>query len=444
MADFHQPKTVTTIHRLAGDRGAAMEQSLQSWGRSRPVGLVLPALYTEFQHPAMARIARELASAKFIRRIVVALGQANEAQYRHARRFFDGFDIPVTFLQVDHPRVGAYLAQLGRAGFPVGQAGKGRTCWLSTGYLLAHGDCDVIALHDCDIRNYSRDLLARLCAPLAHPELEFAFAKGYYARVGSSSDSGDGRMFGRVTRLFVTPLVRALRSVGVESSFLEFVADLRYPLSGEMAFCADLARSMPTPADWGLEIGTLAEVHRRVPLARVCQVEVADVYEHKHKTLSADSATEGLHRMTLEVGAALFRAVASAVDQTPGWSVEQLRTRYCEIATQMVARYRADARLNGLAYDVEAEQQAVSVFAGAIPHAFAAARQPAAASLAPWTQIETAFPKALDRLRDVVDEVDTLRPRTTRVAVRARVARLLGRKDRELWAPAALPAEDFA
>ena len=44
---------------------------------------------------------------------------------------------------------------------------------------------------------------------------------------------------------------------GIESSFLDFVGDLRYPLSGEMAMGAELALSMPTATDWGLEIGTL-------------------------------------------------------------------------------------------------------------------------------------------------------------------------------------------
>jgi len=438
MADFHQPKTVTTIHRLSPERTDDLERSLRSWGRTRPVGLVLPALYCEFEHPAMQRIAKQLSSASFLRRIVVALGHADDAQYRRARHFFDRCETPVSFLQVDHPRVTEYLQRLEAEGFPVGHAGKGRTCWLATGYLLAQGDCDVIALHDCDIRNYSRALLARLCAPVAHPELDFAFAKGYYARV-------NGQLFGRVTRLFVTPLVRALRAAGVESSFLDFVADLRYPLSGEMAFCASLARNIPTPTDWGLEIGTLAEVHRRVAASRVCQVEVADVYEHKHKPLSADSSSQGLHRMALEVGAALFRAIGSEPEDSG--HIERVQARYRELAQQMIACYRADARLNGLSYDIQAEQEAVSVFDAAIPRACAiAGARDASPSLAPWAAVEEALPHSLDRLRDVVDETDTLQRRPP-VPVGARVAGLWTRRNgrsRDWTPPPAVPVEDFA
>ncbi|MCK7478417.1 MAG: hypothetical protein M0C28_14215 [Candidatus Moduliflexus flocculans] len=42
-------------------------------------------------------------------------------------------------------------------------------------------------------------MLARLFYPVASPHIDYAFCKGYYARVTD-------RMHGRVTRLFVTPL----------------------------------------------------------------------------------------------------------------------------------------------------------------------------------------------------------------------------------------------
>jgi glucosyl-3-phosphoglycerate synthase len=434
MADFHQPRTVTTIHRLNAGGASQMERSLGQWGRQRPVGLVLPALYTEFEHPAMARIARELASARFLKRVVVVLGQADAGQYKRARAFFDRFDVPVSFLLVDHPRVDAWLGGLTRLGLPTGQAGKGRTCWMGAGYLLAQNDCDVIAFHDCDIRNYSRDILARLCAPLAHPELDFEFAKGYYARV-------NGQLFGRVTRLFVTPLVQALRESGQGAPFLDFVGDLRYPLSGEMAMRADLMRSIPTAADWGLEIATLAEVHRRVPAARVCQVEVSETYEHKHKALSADNADQGLHRMAVEVGAALIRAVSHEERAAASLFVDCVSTCYRQIADQLVTRYRADASLNGLIFDEDAERRAVSVFSGAISAAARRAEEPAAAGLPAWRDVEAVFPRALEQLRDLVDELDVRRP----VPVRTRVSRLLTRRPRPSWtATPGIAAEDFA
>ena len=65
---------------------------------------------------------------------------------------------------------------------------------------------DVIALHDCDIVNYSREMLARLCYPVANPNLDYVFCKGFYSRVTN-------KMHGRVTRLLVTPLVRSIQQL---------------------------------------------------------------------------------------------------------------------------------------------------------------------------------------------------------------------------------------
>ena len=70
----------------------------------------------------------------------------------------------------------------------------------------------MIAIHDCDIRTYDRELLARLCFPTAHPNLNYEFAKGYYGRVAE-------RLYGRVTRLFVTPLLRAMKAtIGIPAA----------------------------------------------------------------------------------------------------------------------------------------------------------------------------------------------------------------------------------
>jgi glucosyl-3-phosphoglycerate synthase len=91
---------------------------------------------------------------------------------------------------------------------------------------------DIIALHDCDIVNYERQLLARLCYPVAHPNLGFEFCKGYYARVTNA-------MHGRVTRLFMNPLIRSVQGMAPGTPFLDFVDSFRYPLAGEFAMDAN-------------------------------------------------------------------------------------------------------------------------------------------------------------------------------------------------------------
>ena len=65
----------------------------------------------------------------------------------------------------------------------VGLQGKGRGCWTAFGYVLARRQSKVIALHDCDVLSYNREYLARLCYPIANPNLGYEFCKGYYSRV---------------------------------------------------------------------------------------------------------------------------------------------------------------------------------------------------------------------------------------------------------------------
>src|SRR4029077_10860137 len=281
MADFHQTGVVTTLHRLKPNQTERLEQDLERFSRNRPIGLVLPALYSEFETPAMQRIVSELKELCYLQRIVVALGRATPEQHARARGLFVDFYTPVTLVWLEGARIQALLKMLEDRGLSAGGDGKGRSCWMAYGYLLAMHDCDVIALHDCDIVNYDRQLLARLCYPVTHPHLAFEFCKGFYARVTD-------RMHGRVARLFVAPLVRAMESMAPAVPFLTYLDSFRYPLAGEFAMDIKLARVNRIPADWGLEVGVLAEVFRNCAVSRTCQVDLTDNYEHKHQALSAD------------------------------------------------------------------------------------------------------------------------------------------------------------
>src|SRR5262249_16049359 len=152
------------------------------------------------------------------------------------------------------------LGLLEERGLSAGPDGKGRSCWMAYGYLLAMRDCAMVALHDCDIVNYDRQLLARLCIAIAHPHLPYEFCKGYYACVSD-------RMHGRVTGLFMAPLTQALEGMAPGNPYLRFLDSSRYPLAGEFAMDLNLARVNRIPADWGLEVGVLAEVFRNCAVA---------------------------------------------------------------------------------------------------------------------------------------------------------------------------------
>ncbi|MEX2264043.1 MAG: hypothetical protein WD696_18970 [Bryobacteraceae bacterium] len=399
MADFYQTGGVTTLHRLSPNGLARLESELERFSRDVPIGLVLPALYTEFENPAMRRIVDELAKVRYLRHIVVVLGHANYDQYLATREFFRDFPNPVTILWMESERVQGLMRILDERGLATGMDGKGRSCWLAYGYLLATGDCDVIALHDCDIQNYDRRLLARLVYPVANPNLGFEFCKGYYARVSD-------RMHGRVTRLFVTPLIRAMQCMAPNAPFLDFVDSFRYSLAGEFAMKAHLARVNRIPGDWGLEVGVLAEVFRNCAPARICQVDLTDNYEHKHQELSADDASKGLRRMTVDIAKSLFRTMAGEGLVLTKDHFRSLEVRYVRIAEDTINRYYADAMLNGLAFDRHAEELAVATFARSLRQAAEEFTvDPLGMPQIPnWNRVISAVPEFFDMLLGAVEE----------------------------------------
>ena len=252
----------------------------------------------------MPGIVQELSKVKYLNEIVLALDQASEEDFRRVREFMAPIPAEVKIIHNSGKRIGEVYETLKRNGLDAGPRGKGRSAWLSYGYVLARGKSDVIALHDCDIVTYSRELLARLCYPIANPNLNYAFCKGYYSRVTH-------KMNGRVTRLLVTPLVRSLQQLTGQHGFLAFLDSFRYPLAGEFSMSTDMARINRIPSDWGLEVGSLAEVYRNYSSHRVCQVDIAATYEHKHQILSADDAGKGLMKMAVDICKSIFRTLAS-------------------------------------------------------------------------------------------------------------------------------------
>jgi glucosyl-3-phosphoglycerate synthase len=399
MSDFYQTGVVTTLHRLRPNSIERLEADLEEFSRSRPIGLVLPALYSEFETPAMQRILPQLKQLRYLQRIVVALGRTTRQEFERAHSFFEDFYTPVTFVWMDGERIQGLLRLLEERALSAGGDGKGRSCWMAYGCMLAMGDCNVIALHDCDIVNYDREMLARLCYPVANPNLGFEFCKGFYARVTD-------RMHGRVTRLFVTPVIRALESLAPSAAFLRFLDSFRYPLAGEFAMDANLARVNRIPGDWGLEVGVLAEVYRNCSVSRICQVDVAETYEHKHQALSTDDPTKGLQRMAADIAKSLFRTMASEGLVFTADDFRSLEVRYVRIAQDTIARYYADAMLNGLKFDRHGEEIAVATFAKSLRGASADfIEDPLGLPLIPnWNRVLAAIPEFFELLQDAVEK----------------------------------------
>jgi glucosyl-3-phosphoglycerate synthase len=405
MADFHQTNSIATLHRLRPGRLPSMEAELLKYSRQIGMSLILPALITEFERPAMRKIVGELREARYFRNIVVAIGRATRKQVQEAAMFFRGFRSPVTILWVEDPRVQEVFEELERAGMPAKVDGKGRTCWLSMGYLLGEGQSDIIALHDCDIVNYSREIPAALCYPLAHPQMEFDFCKGYYARISE-------KLHGRVTRLFLAPLLESLRELMPNSAFLSFLREFRYPLAGEFAMKAGLARQVGIPADWGLEVGVLSEVFSHAGPARACQADIADNYEHKHQELSAGDSSKGLRRMTRDIAGSMIRCLEKHGVALHTDELRRVANAYPDHAGAKVRQYEADALMNGLTYDRTEEIGAVHSFTDSLDEAIAE-KDECREALPAWNRVEREAPGVLRRLRDCAFEVT----RPTRVVM---------------------------
>ncbi|HEV7281234.1 MAG TPA: glycosyl transferase [Pirellulaceae bacterium] len=396
MPDFVQHGQVTTLHDLGTTDAEHLENVLTKATRRFKIGLVLPVTEGDMRADPFRNIVTKLKGVPFIDTVCVVLNRAPEVEaYREAREMVAQIGPRAEVVWGDGPRVTALYQQLIDSGLACGTPGKGRAVWTAFGYLMADPAIKAFALHDCDIVNYERSILARLCLPMAHPALDFEFSKAFYARVTD-------RMHGRVFRLLVAPLVRALLAVFGHDPFLTFLDGFRYPLSGEFAITERLARSNRIPSDWGLEVGTLAEVFRNTSVKRVCQVDLGIPYEHKHQTLSLEDPQKGLMKMATDILTSIFRTMSSRGTVITAAHVLTIRSAYVRAAQDAIRQYHADAVFNGLAYDRHSEEQAVEGFADQVTSAGEAIQgDPAGAEAIPtWSRVLAAAPEFPALLRD--------------------------------------------
>ncbi|PSQ07017.1 glycosyl transferase family 2 [Halobacteriales archaeon QS_6_71_20] len=363
--------------------------TLHAFGESAPpaptdrAAVVVPMTEREYAGLAAERVLSEL-EALSPARVVVPL-RASPDRVGDFREWLNGFDLPLETLWCDGPRVRELLRDAGLDG----ERGKGRDVWLALGRAL---DAEFVVVHDADTKSYSRSYVRRLLFPLVNG---FDFSKGYYARVEN------GRLYGRLFRLFYTPLVRALRDAHPDSEFLAYMAAFRYALAGEFAATGDVVASLPVQRTWGLEVGTLAAAYDAVGVDGAAQVDLGS-YEHDHRAVSGPT---GLSDMSESVGAALLRAAAEhGVDPDYG----ALPDAYRAAAGSYVASYAADAAFNGLSYDAGDERDQVRTYAESIAPPGPDTRLPCwnDTALSPAAVAEAARADAVDAANGAVNEAD--------------------------------------
>lgn len=297
--------------------------------------------------------------------LVVVPLRAPRAVANRFQQWIDGYEFSTQVLWCNSEAVEALLSNHDLDG----DRGKGRDVWLGLG--VAAAEADYVVVHDADTESYHESHVPRLLAPLAVDTAGVApkrFVKAYYARVEN------GQLYGRLTRLFVAPLLRALRGQH-DAEILEFLSAFRYPLAGEFAMTAEIARQVRAQRSWGLEIGILGEAYEIAGPRGTAQVDLG-VYRHDHRPVVGES---GLANMAQEVGAALFRVLeANGVEPSYGGLIEA----YQDAADRLVSQYALDASFNDLAYDPTAERTQIEEYAATIGPPGPDTRLPA------WEQVE--------------------------------------------------------
>ena len=357
MSEFSQNGVVATLHDFSNRDLKDLERDLKKFSKDRKMELILPCLYSELEGSALPNIVSEISKTNYLNHIIIGLDRANEAQAKKAWNFFKKLNCPFTILWNDGPNLLKLDKELKNYNLAPQELGKGRNVWYCLGMAIARGEARSIAFHDCDILTFDRRLLAKLFYPVVNPLFNFEFCKGYYPRVA------EGKMNGRVSRLLVTPLLTAMEKTVGHNDYLDYMKAFKYPLAGEFSFRRNLMADMRIPCDWGIEIGILSEMYRNQASNRICQVDLADTYDHKHQDLSIDDQTKGLSKMSIDIIKTLIKKLATQGNSFSLETFRSIKATYYRTALDMIDIYRSDALMNGLKYDSHMEEKAVELFA---------------------------------------------------------------------------------
>ena len=360
MPSFAQTHSrVTTYYNLRED--AEILDRLKHMSRWKKPVLIVPALATEFtdpdNRPVFENIVQELATADYLAHVIFGLDGASENDVRQCISILKSRGLQNYVIQWNDGAAFRGIYQtLEELGIDLSRRGKGRNVFMSFGVAMALGSTTV-GLLDADIRTFERTQLDRLFFPvLVH---NYPFSKAFYAR-------WDGkRLFGRVKRLLLDPLLLALKRKLSESGdkktlrLVDFLLSFDYQLSGEMVFDMWLLKKMCYVLDWGVEIFTLIEVWRKAIM--VAQVEFTrGTFDHKHQRVSVDDATKGLHRMSLDIINTLLHALIVEEGLEVGEDFfRDLAMTYESVAEDSIKKYSDNAEFNNLEYERDREERMV-------------------------------------------------------------------------------------
>jgi glucosyl-3-phosphoglycerate synthase len=372
-----------------------MEEKLREGSLKIPVGILIPALYSDLSGKAMKNIIQVLKDVDFVKRIYICLDHANREEYDKALKIVQPLKEKAIVIWNDSPKVRELIREIEKE-LVVGIRGKGHAVWTGLGYVIAKAEVSALAFHDADILTYNKEFLIRLLFPIVH--LRFQFSKGFYVRYGS-------KFYGRVTRLFYFPFIRTLKDIFGYSDYLDYMGDFRYPLSGEFAIFVSQAHMIQFPCDWGIEVGILGEIYRNITVNRICQVEITPHYDHKHQPVGG-SSEKGLYKMASDIARTIFTLMSSHGIIISRDAFNAIRHSYLKNAREFVRYYESYASMyEGIEYDLHNELKTVDVFAQSIDDAISFFYEnPKGSPMIPdWKRVESAVSNIFNKLTSAVE-----------------------------------------
>ncbi len=387
--DSNQRK-IANIHDFGQDFNY-MSNRLNELKSQYPSGLIIPILGSDIKNPAITKIMQEINECQYLTKVLIALSTNDGKEYEEACRLSRNSKVPCQVVWCNKPGVLTVLEELKHKGLDVTSlSGKGKDVWIAIG--IASLDLFSFAIHDADITSYDKMIPTKLLYPVIEPKLDFFFSKGYYARINLENR----KLYGRISRLFIGPLLEVLQEKLRYSKFLTYLQSFSYPLAGELAVYSDLSTHLRIPNDWGLELGLLAELYRNASYRRICEVDLG-IYDHRHKRVSPDAL--------LKTAEDSFVTLLRTLTEMENIEVSEpflisLQVAYRRLAQDKIRQYHADAICNNFDFNRHEEEVDVDLLCDIVLSGGRKYLQnPIRAQLPDWLRAVAAMPNIRERLR---------------------------------------------
>ncbi len=138
MSDFYQTGVVSTLHRLGQPDLKALEAELKQHGKHRPIALILPTTFSDFQSEAFSNILKTLTEVNYLEEIVVVMNKTNAMQFMQTKKTLSELSFRPKIVWSSGPRIGELYGLLKKNELDIGEDGKGRSVWIALGLLIPY------------------------------------------------------------------------------------------------------------------------------------------------------------------------------------------------------------------------------------------------------------------------------------------------------------------